>query len=314
MKRRLSVSAVGVCLCLAGLAFATAGAATRAVSASGGVVTFRATVRNATSCTWSSSPKISGFATIVRCSTGTIARSARFKSNTSTGTKSFAITLITHGKTTTVKRWKVIQAGRSAPTTTTTTTTIGGAPAPIDLSGIGQTVASDFTVESGLAVFQAMCSACQEGFIMEIDQADGSPVDTPINVSSSYNGSVAEGLSSGQYILVVRADPGAPWTVEITQPRGASSAALPTTFKGEGQEVVGPVVDTADLWFQTTNTSSHGGNFRVEIFGANGSLQGTPINVIGSYGGFTIANFLRDGPYYLAVTSDGEWSIALSAI
>jgi hypothetical protein len=323
MKRRFAVSIVSIALGLGGLTFANAGASTKTVGASGGSVTFRATVRNATSCRWSSSPKIAGFATTVRCKTGTVARSAKFQANASTKTKSYAITLTAHGKMSTIIHWEVIQAGHSTTTTTTTTTTVppttttttpGGSPAPIDFSGIGQTVASDFTVEGGLAVFHAMCSACHVGFIMEIDHADGSLVDTPISVSGSYNGSVAEGMSAGQYILVVRADPGAPGTVEITQPRGVAGTALPTTFTGEGQEVVGPVVDVPDLWFEATNTSSHDGNFIVEIFGADGSIQGEPIDVIGSYSGFTIANFLRNGPYYLAITSDGAWSIALSAI
>jgi hypothetical protein len=52
----------------------------------------------------------------------------------------------------------------------------------------------------------------------------------------------------------------------------------------------------------------------VKIFGANGSIQGTPIDAVGSYSGFTIANFLSGGPYYLAIKSDGTWSITLSAV
>jgi hypothetical protein len=43
----------------------------------------------------------------------------------------------------------------------------------------------------------------------------------------------------------------------------------------------------------------------VEIAGANGSPQGYPINVIGSYSGSVIANDLSDGPYYVEVDSDG---------
>jgi hypothetical protein len=319
MKRRLAVSIACIALGLSGLAFANAGASTRTVSASGGSVTFRATVRNATTCKWSSSPKIAGFATTVRCKNGTVARSAKFHANASTNTKSYVIALTTHGKRTTIKYWEVTQAGQTTTTTTTappttTTTTAGGTLAPIDLSGTGQTVASAFTVEAGLAVFQVVCSTCQEGFILEIDHADGSPVDTPINVSGPYSGSVAEGMTAGQYLLSVLADPGAPWTVEITQPRAVAATALPITFKGTGQEVVGPVTSRKNLWLRAKNTSSHNGIFGVEIFGANGSLQATPVDIVGSYRGTTISNFLRDGPYYLAVNSDGAWSITVSAI
>jgi hypothetical protein len=198
----------------------------------------------------------------------------------------------------------------------TTTTTPGGTPAPIDLSGTGQTVASAFTVEGGLAVFQTTCSTCQQGFIVEIDHADGSPVDTPINVSGAYNGSIAEGMSAGQYLLSVLADPGAAWTVVITQPRGVAGALLPVTFKGTGPEVVGPVArsNRKNLWVVAKNTSADNGIFRVEILGTDGSVQATPIDFIGSYHGTTIANFLHNPPYYLAVNSDGPWSITVSAI
>jgi hypothetical protein len=93
------------------------------VSASGGSVTLTATVRNAKTCGWSSSPTIPGFAKTVKCKTGTVARSARFTANTSTTTKSYAVTLTVRGKTTTLDHWKVTQSG----STTTTTFTM---PAP----------------------------------------------------------------------------------------------------------------------------------------------------------------------------------------
>jgi hypothetical protein len=322
MKRRFALSVASMALCLGGLVIANASASTKTLSASGGSVTFRASVRNATTCKWSSSPKIAGFAATVRCQTGTVTRAARFHANSSTSTKSYAITLTTHGKRTTINHWVVIQAGRTATTTTTTTTTVpptttttaaGGPPAPIDLSGTGQLATNAFTLEDGLAVFQASCSTCQGNFIMEIDHADGSLVDTPINVTGSYSGSVAKEMSAGQYILSVSADPGVAWSVEITQPRGVVGMTLPTTFTGHGQDVVGPVAGGANLWFAATNTATHGGLFAVEILGANGSIQGVPIEVVGSYSGPTIANFLSGGPYYLEINSDGAWSITVSS-
>src|ERR1019366_3250754 len=124
MKRRIIVSIASAALCLGGLVVAQAGAATKTVSASGGSVTLSATVRNAKTCGWSSSPKIAGFATTVKCKTGTVARSARFTANTSTTAKSYTLILTVRGKTTTVDHWKVTQAGETPPTTTTTTTTV----------------------------------------------------------------------------------------------------------------------------------------------------------------------------------------------
>ena len=128
----------------------------------------------------------------------------------------------------------------------------------------------------------------------------------------SYSGSIAEGLPAGQYVLSVTADQGVPWTVQITQPRGVSGVALPTTLTGQGQEVVGPVAGGASLRIQATNTTTQGGNFIVEILGSDGSLQGLPINEIGSYSGSVIANLLSGGPYYLEINSDGAWSITVS--
>src|ERR1035437_140014 len=123
MKRKIGVSIASVALCLGVLVVAQAGATTRTVSVSGGSLTFTATVRNATTCVWSSSPTIGGFAKTVKCKNGTVARSARFTANTSTTAKSYEVTLIVRGKTTTIDRWKVNQAGETPPTTTTTTTT-----------------------------------------------------------------------------------------------------------------------------------------------------------------------------------------------
>ncbi|GEM_PF-2387142 len=113
MKHRLAICIAGVVLFLGGPVFAQAGAATKTVSASGGSVTFTAAVRNAKTCGWSSSPTIAGFAATVRCKTGTVARSARFKANTSTTAKSYAITLIVRGTSTTVHHWNVDQAGKT---------------------------------------------------------------------------------------------------------------------------------------------------------------------------------------------------------
>ena len=128
MQRRIGVSVASVALCLGGIVVAQAGAATRTVSASGGSLSFTATVRNAKTCAWSSNPPIAGFTKTVMCKTGTIARSARFKANTSTTAKSYTITLTVRGKTPTVDHWRVRQAGKTTTTTTvpptTTTTTV----------------------------------------------------------------------------------------------------------------------------------------------------------------------------------------------
>jgi lysophospholipase L1-like esterase len=123
MKRRIAVGVVSLALCLGGLVFTQAGAATKTVRASGGSVSFIATVRNSKICEWSSSPKIAGFNITVTCSSGRVSRSARFNANATTQVKRYTITLTAKGATTGVTRWTVNEAGRVPPTTTTTATT-----------------------------------------------------------------------------------------------------------------------------------------------------------------------------------------------
>jgi hypothetical protein len=98
---------------------------TLSVSASGGSLTFTATVKNAKTCAWSSSPAIAGFAATVQCKTGKVTRSARIPANTSTTAKSYSITLTLRGTSSAISPdyWLVNQAGKTTPTTTTTTTT-----------------------------------------------------------------------------------------------------------------------------------------------------------------------------------------------
>src|ERR1019366_6894400 len=148
MKRKIAVSIASVALCLGGLVVAQAGATTRTVSASGGSLTFTATVRNATTCAWSSSPTIAGFAKTVKCKTGTVARSARFTANTSTTAKSYAITLTVRGSSTTVHHWKVIQAGKTPPTTTTTVPPTTTTMPPLEITSFSQSLAVPLTTLS----------------------------------------------------------------------------------------------------------------------------------------------------------------------
>src|ERR1035438_2908386 len=123
MKRRIAVGMVSLALCLGGLVFTQAGAATKTVRASGGSVTFIATVRNSKICEWSSSPKIAGFNITVTCISGRVSRSARFNANATTQVKRYTITLTAKGATTGVTRWTVNEAVGVPPTTTTTPTT-----------------------------------------------------------------------------------------------------------------------------------------------------------------------------------------------
>jgi hypothetical protein len=117
-RRAVSVlRAVAATAVVAGLAIPSTAALTATgiptshLTAEGGTVVWEATVHNATTCTWSSSPKITGFDATVACTRDRIKRSAKFKPNKSTTeTKSWAITLTVHGTSTTFHRWNVAEA------------------------------------------------------------------------------------------------------------------------------------------------------------------------------------------------------------
>jgi hypothetical protein len=90
---------------------------------------------------------------------------ARFTANTSTATKSYAVTLIVRGKTTTVDHWQVIQSARVPPTTTatappTTTTTTKDPPTAVAIVAsespamIGDVITYSMTVADVLTATQ----------------------------------------------------------------------------------------------------------------------------------------------------------------
>lgn len=169
MKRRIAVSIASVALCLSGLVVAQAGAATKTVSASGGSVTLTVTVRNALTCEWSSSPKIAGFNITVKCSSGRVSRSARFKANATTQVKNYVITLTAKDSTNGVTRWTVKEAGRVPPTTTTTaspTTTTTVSP-------VTTTTAVPVTTTTETKVYDQPTTLFYDSFLSYVEEIGG---------------------------------------------------------------------------------------------------------------------------------------------
>lgn len=122
MARRIAVCISSLALCLGVLVAAPAGATVKTLGSNGGSVTFFATVRNAWTCTWRSSPAIARFNTTMRCPAGRISRTAHIGPNATTRMKRYTVTLTATGSTTAVARWTVNEAATAPPTTTTTTT------------------------------------------------------------------------------------------------------------------------------------------------------------------------------------------------
>jgi hypothetical protein len=146
-------------------------------------------------------------------------------------------------------------------------------------------------------------------FSVELLDSSGSTKDVVVNVIGSYHGSKGEALSAGSYSLKITAD-GA-WSVTITQPRGQSGSSLPQSYKGTGQQLVGPFAAGGSVRLAATNTGS--ANFSVEVLAADGSTKDVAFNEIGNFNGSTVSNGLSGGPYYLNVDSDGSWTISASS-
>lgn len=110
-------------------------------SAKGGSLRFSAAVKNAKTCSWSSSPKVTGFNSTAKCRNGKVSRSAKIRANASARAKDYTLTLTVKGKTTSVDHLKVVEAGRlvvsSTTSTTTSTTTTSTVPTTTEFTCTG---------------------------------------------------------------------------------------------------------------------------------------------------------------------------------
>ncbi len=124
LRSFIAVVALSVCAVPALASAAGSGTVpTRTLLSGGGTVTWPATVHNAKTCSWSSSPNVAGFATTVKCKSGRVERSFRFGENLSTKPKVYTLSLTIRGTVTTIDHLKVVEAGQTITTPRTTTTT-----------------------------------------------------------------------------------------------------------------------------------------------------------------------------------------------
>jgi hypothetical protein len=125
MKTRIALVIACAALGAQGLVSASASTppltpSTIKVSALGGSATIYATVKNARTCVWTSSPRIAQFDVTLKCHTGEIERSAKLSANNATKAKRYTIALAAIGNRVSVRHWVIIEAGTTPPTTTTT--------------------------------------------------------------------------------------------------------------------------------------------------------------------------------------------------
>lgn len=183
-----------------------------------------------------------------------------------------------------------------------------GSLPPIKLSGTGQRVTERFTVTDGLAVIRSACDDCREDFIVELLDDESQVLDVVVDRVGSYSGSRAVGMTKGEYRLQIDAD--AAWTVDITQPRNEPAADLPVAYAGDEDRVEGPF--TAVRAAEVAGAHSGGGTFVVTLLNARGLVQDLVFNEAGGFDGSTVAQMADEGPYYVNVTAEGDWSLRIS--
>lgn len=174
-------------------------------------------------------------------------------------------------------------------------------PATQSFSGSGQSVEDGVEIEGGLTVIEASHSG-ESNF--QVSLVDGSEFsDSFINVIGDFDGSQADLIDGGEYLLDVNAD--GSWNINVYQPRAGSGDVLPESLSGSGPDVIGPIE------FEGTHiaSGSHSGesNFQAQVYPMEGRFAETLFNEIGEFDGET--TFSYDGVGWVDVNADGSWQI-----
>jgi len=177
-------------------------------------------------------------------------------------------------------------------------------PDPQEFSGSGQDVVT-FTAEGGMAVVDTQHDG-DSNFQVEILDSGGGLVDIPVNVIGGWEGSDALGLPQGEYTADINADGN--WELVVRQPREIEGEPLPVSESGRNSSVFGPVEFEGLAEVEGEHDGSS--NFQVRVLNLNGQLVDVLFNEIGQFDGTT--TFSADGPGYVEVNSEGDWTISIS--
>lgn len=177
-------------------------------------------------------------------------------------------------------------------------------PDPQEFSGSGQDVVT-FTAQGGMTVLDTQHNG-DANFQVEVLDSSGGLVDIPVNVIGDWEGSNAMGLPQGEYAADINAD--GSWELVVRQPRETEGQSLPVNESGRNSDVFGPV----EFEGLAEVEGEHDGdsNFQVEVLNINGQLIDILFNEIGQFEGAT--TFSANGPGYVQVNSEGEWTISIS--
>lgn len=180
------------------------------------------------------------------------------------------------------------------------------APAPIDLSGNGQTATEPFRLESGLAIAR-MTYQGESNFIVGLLGGNGARAGNSLaNVIGSFQGSQAVQARAGEYLLDVQAS--GPWMITIEQPR-PNTAPRTTSFNGVGK-VATDFFQLSEGLNRVELTHQGSSNFIVKLLDKNGASVGMGlVNEIGPFEGSKAVQIPKDDIYLLQVEADGPWAI-----
>ena len=216
------------------------------------------------------------------------------------------------------RRWLVVlvvagllggcQSGPDASPPTSTAAAGGHEPEPIRFSGRKATTTEPFLLAGGLTVFAGEQRG-RGSFRVEVLDEQGEPQRILFLSTGRYRGSTGLGLRGGIYRLTIAA--GAPWAVEITQPRGQAGAALPQRYQGGGDALVGPFRADGDVDVQVEHEGQ--GDLTVELLSDQGPSLYFLVEETGPVRTSPRATGLEPGNYYLKVEATGTWNLVLQS-
>lgn len=187
-------------------------------------------------------------------------------------------------------------------------------PAPIELSGNGQTATDTFDLGSGLTIFR-MSYQGEQNFIVNLLGEPGAQARGVLlaNAIGSFDGSEAVQTTAGQHLLDVRAR--GPWTITIEQPR-------PTSAPNAGRYTYNTGKTATDFFHlgeglkKFAMTHEGEGNFIVWLLDKNGVRVngGLLANEVGPYEGSRAIQVPKDDIYLLQVEADGIWSVEVEGL
>jgi len=175
------------------------------------------------------------------------------------------------------------------------------------ITGDGDMISPPFDLGQGLVIFHVDYKAGGY-FSVTVLTESGQQVDRMECVEGPMVGSKAVGVSSGTYVLDVKAQ--GPWSIGIEEPAPVAVQYPPLSYGAEGS--------MATPFFQTRGgpllvTMNHGGSgdFVVTVMEAGGNSVALLANETGPFQSTRIISLRSDVNYLLNVEACGPWTVSI---